>query len=257
MKITGGFMDTTQLEAGLDLLPNGRLADISKWTPEIAVSIAEYEGLTLNREHWAIIELMRDYYNRYNISPIARLLKKHIKHQLGAEFANDDYLDSLFPNNVLIQGTRIAGLPVPLLDSELDTPKHSHPAVHKDAVKIVDDESLYYFTHDFSFKGRNIKVHHSGNLVDPSEWDESMAIFLAQKEGINLIDEHWEIIRYLRAYYFKYGITPMVNLLVDYLKEVTHNRMVNIDHLYTLFPEGPARQGSRIAGLPLPQGCID
>jgi len=250
-------MDTIQLEAGLDLLSNGRLSDIKKWTPEIATSIAEYEGMTLNPEHWAIIELMRDFYSRYNISPIDRLLKKNIKRQLGAEFANDDYLNSLFPNNVLIQGTRIAGLPVPLLDSELYTPKHSHPAAHKDTNKIVDDESSYHFTHDFSFKGRNIKVHPSGNLADPSEWDESMAIFLAQKEGIELIDEHWKIIHYLRDFYFKYGITPMVNLLTDYLKEISHDRTVNIDHLYTLFPDGPARQGSRIAGLPMPQGCID
>lgn len=250
-------MDTIQLETGVDLLPNGRLADISKWTPEAAVSIAEYDGLALNHEHWAIIELMRDFYRRYNISPIARLLKKKIKRQLGAEFANDDYLDSLFPNNVLIQGTRIAGLPIPLFDAEVDIPRVIHPVAHEDVDKIPHDESLYHFTHDFSFEGRSIKVYPSGNLVNPSEWDESMAIFLAEKEGIGLIDEHWKIIRYLRAYYFKYGITPMVKLLTDYLKEVSNDRMVNIDHLYTLFPDGPARQGSRIAGLPLPQGCID
>jgi len=84
-----------------------------------------------------------------------------------------------------------------------------------------------------------------------------MAIFLAKKEGIHLIDEHWKLILYLREYYFKFGITPMVKLLTDYLKEVTNDRLVNVDHLYTLFPDGPARQGSRIAGLPLPQGCID
>jgi tRNA 2-thiouridine synthesizing protein E len=250
-------MDTTQLESGLDLLPNGRLSDISQWTPEVATSIAEHEGMTLKPEHWTIIDLMRDFYSRYNISPVDRLLKKHIKRRLGAEFANDDYLNSLFPNNALIQGTRISGLPIPLLDSELYTPEHNPPAAHQDAGKIVDDESSYYFTHDFSFEGRSIKVHPSGNLVDPSEWNESMAIFLAQKESIDLIDEHWKIIRYLRDYYFKYGITPMVNLLIDYLKEISQDRMVNIDHLYTLFPEGPARQGSRIAGLPLPQGCID
>lgn len=250
-------MDIIQLESSLDLLPNGRLADISKWTPEVAASIAEHEGLTLNHEHWAIIELMRDFYRRYNISPIARLLKKHIKRQLGAEFSNDDYLDSLFPNNVLIQGTRIAGLPVPLLDAEVDTPRVSRPVMHKNVDKIVDDESLDHFTRDFSFQGHSIKVHPSGNLVDSSEWNESMAIFLAKNEGIDLIDEHWKIIRYLRTYYFKYGITPMVKLLTDYLKEISNDRMVNIDHLYTLFPEGPARQGSRIAGLPMPQGCID
>ena len=250
-------MNILQLKTNLDLLPNGRLADISKWTPEIAELIAEYEGLTLTHEHWAIIDLMRNFYHRYNISPIARLLKKNIKRQLGAELANDDYLASLFPDNVLIQGTRIAGLPVPLLDAEVDISEHSHLVAHKDIENIADDEAVFHFTRDFNFEGRNIKVHPSGNLIDPSDWNETMAIFLAKKEGIDLIDEHWKIILYLREYYFKFRIAPMVKLLIDYLKEVTNDRMVNIDNLYTLFPEGPARQGSRIAGLPLPQGCID
>jgi len=250
-------MDTIQFDADLELLRDGRLTDLSKWTPEIAVSIAEKEGLTLTNEHWAIIDLMRDFYHRYNISPVIKLLKKNIKRQLDTKFSDDDYLDSLFPNNVLIQGTRIAGLPVPLLDNETVISRHTHPEMHEDIDNIIDGESLSHFTHNFSFEGRSIKVHPSGNLVDPSEWDESMAIFLAKKEYIELIDEHWVIIRYLRAYYFKYGITPMVKLLIDSLKEASKDRMVNIDHLYTLFPEGPARQGSRIAGLPLPQGCID
>ena len=135
--------------------------------------------------------------------------------------------------------------------------KHSRPVTQKDIDKIADDERFSHFTREFSFEGRIIKVHPSGNLVDHKKWSESMAIFLAKKEGIELIDEHWEIIRYLREYYFKYGITPMVKLLTKHLKEVSHDRMVNIDHLYTLFPEGPSRQGSRIAGLPLPQNCID
>ena len=251
-------MNTTQLKAFPDFLPDGRLADISKWTREIATSIAEHDGLTLNHEHWVIIELMRDFYRRYNISPISKLLKKNIKRQLGEEFANDDYLDSLFPNNVLIQGTRIAGLPIPMLDTEVNIPVYSEHVTQKiKTVEFVDNESDLHFTHDFSFNGRRIKVHHSGNLVDPSEWDESMAIFLAKKEYIHLIDEHWIIIRYLRTYYFKYGITPMVKLLTEYLKETSHDQLANTDHLYTLFPEGPARQGSRIAGLPMPQGCID
>jgi tRNA 2-thiouridine synthesizing protein E len=244
-------MDSIQLKDDLKLLPDGRLVDISTWTPEIAELIAKHEGLTLNQEHWAIIELMRDFYHRYNISPVAGLLKKNIKRQLGTEFASDDHLDSLFPDNVLTQGTRIAGLPVPLLDAEIDS------ARHHDIDAIADDEAHSHFTHDFNFEGRTIKVYPSGNLVNPSDWNETMAIFLAKKEDIELIDEHWKIIRYLREYYFKYGITPMVKLLVDNLRRISHDRMVNTDHLYTLFPEGPARQGSRIAGLPMPQGCID
>lgn len=249
-------MNIVHSDTSFETLPNGRLVDISKWTPTVAEDIAADEGLMLNEEHWAIINLMRDFYHRYNISPVTRLLKKNIKRQLGAACAEDEYLDRLFPNKVLIQGTRIAGLPVPLLDAEVDTPTHPSviAGVSNPPAEQMDE---LYFTHDFNFEGRNIKVYPSGNLVDPSEWNEAMAVELAQKEGIVLIEGHWEIIRYLRAYYFKYGITPMVRLLIDYLKEKSEDKMVNIDHLYTLFPEGPARQGSRIAGLPSPQGCID
>ena len=250
-------MNIMQLDTSNVTLLNGRLVDINLWSPEIGEDIADLEGLKLTDEHWFIIKLMRDYYSRFKISPVAKLLKKYIKRQLGAEFANDEYLDSLFPNNVLIQGTRIAGLPVPLLDAKVETPKHKSVADPKADRNIINQQEVLYFTHDFTFQGRNIRVHPSGNLVDPSQWNESLALLLAQKEFITLIDEHWEIIRYLRGYYFKYGITPMVRLLIDNLKEVSNDKMVNVDHLYTLFPEGPARQGSRIAGLPLPQGCID
>lgn len=250
-------MDNIQSKKNLDFLPDGRLADMSQWTPEVARAIAKNEGLTLNQEHLAIIELMRDYYHRYNISPITRLLKKNINRQLGSEFANDDYLESLFPGNVLIQGTRIAGLPVPLLDSQVGTPVENNPVAPRHINKIKHDETNYYFTHDFNFEGQLVKVHPSGNLVDPKVWNEALAVFMAEKESIILIDEHWKLIHYLRTFHLSYGITPMVKLLVDYLKDISHDRMANMDHLYTLFPEGPSRQGSRIAGLPMPQGCID
>ena len=250
-------MKVVRLGTSFETLPNGRLAHISQWTPEIAKAIAATENLELTDEHWSIINLMRSFYQRYNISPVAKLLKKKIKRHLNPDYANDEYLDTLFPNNVLIQGTRIAGLPVPLLDAEVDTPNRKPAAVKKAVDKVVSEQDVTYFTHEFAFEGRAIQVHPTGNLVDPSQWSEDMAVVLAQKEGIELSDEHWEIIRYIRSYYFKYGITPMVRLLTDYLREVSKETVVNVDYLYTLFPEGPARQGSRIAGLPSPQGCID
>lgn len=112
-------MNIVQLNTSKATLLNGRLADIRLWSPEIGKDIADSEGLKLTDEHWLIIKLMRDYYSRFKISPVARLLKKNIKRQLGEEFANDDYLNSLFPDNVLIQGTRIAGLPAPWMLTSL------------------------------------------------------------------------------------------------------------------------------------------
>ena len=84
-----------------------------------------------------------------------------------------------------------------------------------------------------------------------------MAEALAQKEGIRLTPEHWELIRYLRQFYFSYGISPMVKLLMRHLAQEVGGEKSSREHLYRLFPGGPSRQGSRIAGLPEPQGCID
>lgn len=251
-------MINAQLNPDYELLPNGRLADISKWTPDIAAAMAKNEGLTLTDEHWAVITLMRDFYGQYNTSPVGKLLKKHIRRKLGEEFASDEHLDALFPNNVLIQGTRLAGLPVPMHDAEVDN-QHQHRSSPVQRVDSGSNASVDapHFTSQFDFNGNTIKVHSSGNLVDPSVWNEDMAIVLAEKEGISLTEEHWNVIRYLRRYYFKYGISPMVRLLTDSLREATGDDQLSKEHLYKLFPSGPSRQGSRIAGLPAPQGCID
>ena len=240
-----------------EILPNGRLADINSWTPEIADFMASKEGLELTEKHWNIINLMRDFYQQYNISPVSRLLKKNIRRQLGKKYANDEYLDFLFPNNVLIQGTRLAGLPIPQLDAEIERPEDSFDQLQIVESSPIQQANVSHFTSDFSFNGQNIKVHASGNLYDPSGWSEDMATVLAEKEGISLTEEHWEVVRYLRGYYFKYGITPMVRLLIDSIHEVRGDKSTSKEHLYELFPEGPARQGGRIAGLPEPQGCID
>jgi len=49
----------------------------------------------------------------------------------------------------------------------------------------------------------------------------------------------------------------MVKILIKYMSEELGSDMANKEHMYELFPGGPAKQGSRIAGLPSPQGCID
>ena len=80
---------------------------------------------------------------------------------------------------------------------------------------------------------------------------------MAEGEGIELSEEHWEVLNFLREFYFTYGISPMVKILMKYMAEDLGPERASREHLYTLFPKGPSRQGSRIAGLPEPQGCID
>ncbi len=228
---------------------DGRLANLSDWNPDVARAIAREEGLELTETHWDIINLMRDYYFTYNITPILKLLKREVAKKLGAERASDEALNQLFPGGVQFQASKIAGLPVPMLDSELEQSSHVTSTPAKSPGKHYSDS--------FEFQGRQIKVYPIGNLVNPEEWSEEMAEHLARKEGIELSDAHWVVLRYLRKFYFQYGITPMVKILMKHMAEELGPEVSDRETLYKLFPGGPSRQGSRIAGLPAPQGCID
>jgi len=236
--------------AGTDfqLTDTGELKSVADWTPDVARALAAEDNLELKDAHFEVIHIMRDYYDQFNIAPIRKLLKKDIAEMLSELKANDDYLLSLFPKGVMHQGLRIAGLPHAMLDAEIE------PVTRvKMANKPAD---VKHFVSEFEFSGKKFRVYSNGNLVDLSEWSENLAVFLAKKEDIHLTDDHWIVIKFLRQFYFKYGIAPMVRLLVKHLSRDT-NRKFTEDELYTLFPEGPSRQGSRFAGLPEPQGCID
>lgn len=234
----------------VELRADGRLADIKEWTPELAEEMAKQEGLSLSESHWNVLNTMRAYYEEYNTSPIIKLLRKELSKKFGPEQATDQHLSELFPNGVQFQGTRLAGLPLAYLDAELES------NVRIQAVQPVVDNATSE-PGVFEFDGQQIPLHSSGNLLNHVDWNEEMAAALAENEGISLTEEHWVVINYLRKFYFQYGITPMVRVLIKHMSEELGPESVNKEYLYELFPKGPARQGSRIAGLPSPQGCID
>ena len=87
--------------------------------------------------------------------------------------------------------------------------------------------------------------------VELSEWNEEIARRLAQKEGIELKQEHLEVVAFLRRYYLKNGLPEEGRTLAKALDAEFDARGGN-RYLRQLFPEGPVAQGSRIAGLPVP-----
>jgi tRNA 2-thiouridine synthesizing protein E len=102
-----------------------------------------------------------------------------------------------------------------------------------------------------------VEVDNNGFLLHRKEWSEEIAEALAAQDGIELTEDHWKIINFLRDYYDEYRSTPNVRLLIKVLHKSLDPRLADKDYLYTLFPKGPSVQGCRIAGLPLPQDCID
>ncbi|MBI5462445.1 MAG: TusE/DsrC/DsvC family sulfur relay protein [Gammaproteobacteria bacterium] len=234
------------------LRPDGRLYNLGEWTPEVATALAAKEGLTLLVQHWKVLNALRDYYAAYNVSPVKKLLKRALKEAGHAALTSDAALDELFPGGVLLQGSRLAGVPQPMLDAELERATAPVPAK-----PVVTAPARQHFTGEFQFNGETYKVTQIGNLIDLHRWNPQLAEFMASQEGITLSADHWEVLNFLRAFYFEYGVTPMVKILMKHMAEEVGAERASREHLYHLFPKGPSRQGSRIAGLPEPQGCID
>jgi len=98
----------------IKLTAEGFLANISDWTPEVAEFLAQQQDIKLTPEHWEVINLMREFYFKYNASPSIRTLVNAVKEQYGEEKGNSIYLHKLFPNKAAVQANLIAGLPKPI-----------------------------------------------------------------------------------------------------------------------------------------------
>lgn len=234
-------------ESTVEILADGRLANLEEWNETIAHTLAAHDGITLNNNHWRVIEVMRDYYQAFNVAPIKKLLIRELKRRTHSDAFNDKALNVLFPGGVLVQGSKIAGVPIPMMDVELDRESYQAKAA----------PSVAHFIDSFDFEDETFAVTHTGNLIELHRWNSRLANHMAAKEGLELTEAHWEVLNFLREFYFTYGVSPMVKILMKYMAEDIGPQQASKDYLYHLFPKGPSRQGSRIAGLPCPQGCLD
>jgi len=95
-----------------------------------------------------------------------------------------------------------------------------------------------------------------GYLVHIGDWSAEVAEAMALADGCELTDAHWQVIDFLRGYYAEYGFAPAVRILTRAIARRLGPDKGNSRYLYRLFPDGPARQACRYAGLPKPTGCI-
>ena len=104
--------------------------------------------------------------------------------------------------------------------------------------------------------GTTIATDARGYLCDAQDWSEALALEMARCDGVELGDEHWLVLRYLRRYHAEFGLAPGMRLLVRELQRELGTERGSSLALYRLFPEGPAKQACRYAGLPRPVSCI-
>lgn len=93
-----------------------------------------------------------------------------------------------------------------------------------------------------------VDCNDQGYLENLDQWTPEIAIDIAEEEGIELKDKHWEVLSYLQDQCRKE--IPIT------IRKVGKSGIVNIKEFYQLFPDGPLKKASRIAGIPKPVSCI-
>ena len=97
--------------------------------------------------------------------------------------------------------------------------------------------------------GHTIHVDEEGFMTEYSEWSEPLGKALAAQIGIDLGDEHWKVIRFLRQDYADQGETAT-------LRRISTVGGIPTKTLFALFPQKPAKKLAYVAGLPKPHGCV-
>jgi tRNA 2-thiouridine synthesizing protein E len=97
--------------------------------------------------------------------------------------------------------------------------------------------------------GHEVNVDDEGFMTEYNEWDEEVGTALATQIGIEMTEDHWRVIKFLREDFAEQGQTATI-------RRVSSVGGVATKDLFMLFPKKPAKKMAYVAGLPKPAGCV-
>jgi tRNA 2-thiouridine synthesizing protein E len=106
------------------------------------------------------------------------------------------------------------------------------------------------------YNNQPLATDKEGYLLDFTLWNEDVALLIAENEQIALSENHWQVVHFVRNFYLEYNTSPAIRALTKALKAELGEEKASSRYLYRLFPKGPAKQATKIAGLPKPARCI-
>ena len=102
----------------------------------------------------------------------------------------------------------------------------------------------------FEVDGKTIETTPSGFLTNIEDWSEDLAKVIAEDEGVELTDKHWDLINFLRDEFIdNNGNQPNTRKIVKAMG-AKWGESIDTKTLYGLFPRDPSKQAGRIGGLP-------
>jgi TusE/DsrC/DsvC family sulfur relay protein len=96
--------------------------------------------------------------------------------------------------------------------------------------------------------GIKVILTEDGYLSDFSQWNKEVGTELAKEEGIEMTDRHWEVINWIQEQ-VKAG-NPLS------VRGIKKSGVIDIKEFYALFPGGPLKISTKVAGVPKPKSCI-
>ncbi|HHJ36504.1 MAG TPA: TusE/DsrC/DsvC family sulfur relay protein [Gammaproteobacteria bacterium] len=98
--------------------------------------------------------------------------------------------------------------------------------------------------------GRTVETTDEGYLVEVNDWDEDVAQAIADADGFELTEKHWDVIRYLRDQHVNNGGEEPNERTIQKAMGKLWGSKPSSKEMYELFPNMPSKQGRKFAGLP-------
>ena len=106
------------------------------------------------------------------------------------------------------------------------------------------------------FNNQEVLTDKQGYLLDFTQWDANLGAFMASEDNVELSAEHWEVINFVREFYLTFNTSPAIRALTKAMKAEFGEEKASSRYLFRLFPDGPAKQATKYAGLPRPKRCL-
>ena len=92
-----------------------------------------------------------------------------------------------------------------------------------------------------------------GYLVDPADWNREIAAELAREEGLELNDDHWKVMEFMRRYYDEHHVAADARFTIKFLADEAGYGRGARKRLFELFPYGYVKQACKISGMKRPR----
>jgi tRNA 2-thiouridine synthesizing protein E len=99
-----------------------------------------------------------------------------------------------------------------------------------------------------TYAGVTVDVNEEGYFTNPTQWTKQIAAEIAKEEKIELTDQHYAIIDFLRN---RYNSGEALSI-----RSINHSKIIDVKTFYQMFPGAPLKKATKIAGIPKPASCI-